>query len=76
MKMVLKLRDFVAIIELLSGYSGQNRAWAWIQFAAKLFQSQNIFIINVYRTSEGNYTRLSYPMTPVSVQRTPKFGRK
>ena len=71
-----KLHNFGAKIELLSGHAGQNMAWAWVQFAAKLFQSLNILITNVSRTLEGNSTCHSHPMTPVSVQRTPKFGIK
>ena len=37
-KMVPKLRDLGAKNEQLSGYHGQNKAWAYIQFAAKLFK--------------------------------------
>ena len=75
-KMAPKLRNFGAKIEQLSGYYGQNVAWTWIQFAAKLFQSANQLISKVYGTWEGNSTCHCYPMTPVSVQRTPKVGRK
>ena len=75
-KMVPKLRNFGARNEQLSGYYGQNKAWAWFQFAAKLFKSLNLLISKVYRTWEGKSTCLCYPMTPVSVQMTPKFRRK
>ena len=34
-----KLRHLGAKNKQLSGYYGQNKASAWIQFAAKLFQS-------------------------------------
>ena len=73
-KMVHNLRDFGAKFEQLTGYSGQNTAWAWIQFAPKLFQSLNILMSNVCGTWDGNSTCHSYSMTLVSVQRTPKFG--
>ena len=38
--------------------------------------SFNLFMSNLYRTWEGHSTCLSYPMTPVSLQLTPKFGRE
>ena len=75
-KMAPKLRHFEAKNEELSDYYGQNTAWAWTHFAAKLFQGLSQLIRNVYGTWEGNSTCFCYPMTPVSVQRTPKFGRK
>ena len=75
-KMAPKLRDFGAKNEQLSGYYGQNKACACIQFAAKLFQSLNQVIGKFYANWEGNFTCHCYPITPVSVQQTPSFGRK
>ena len=40
-KFVPKLSDFRAKNKQLSGYYGQNKVWAWIQFATKLFKSLN-----------------------------------
>ena len=75
-KMAPKLRNFGAKNKQLSGYNGQNKAWVLIQFAAKLFKSPNQLISKVYRTWEGNTTCHCYPMTPISVQRTPQFDGK
>ena len=36
-RMAPTLCDFGAKNEQLSGYHGQNKAWAWTQIAAKLF---------------------------------------
>ena len=58
-----KLRDLRAKNEQLSGYYGQNKTRAWIQFATKLFKSLNLLIRKVYITWEGNSTCLCYPMT-------------
>ena len=74
-KMAPKLREFGAKTEQLSRYYGQNNAWTCIVFPAKLFQSPNHLISKVYSTWEGNSTCLCYPMTPVSVHRTPRFCR-
>ena len=75
-KMALKLRNFGAKQEQLSGYYGQNTACAWIQFAVKLFQSPNQLISKVYGTWERKFTCHCYPMTPVSVQWTSKVGSR
>ena len=75
-KIAPKLRHFGAKHEQLYGYYGQNSVCAWTQFDVKLFQSLNQLISKVYRTWEGNSTSLCYPMTPVSIKRTRRFGRK
>ena len=61
-KMAPKLRNFGAKDKQLSGYYDQNEAWAWIWFAAKLFQRPNQLIRKVYRTWEGliNMSLLSH----------------
>ena len=76
MKMAPKLRHFGARNKHLDAYHGQKMACAWIQFDVKLFQSLNQLISKVYGTWEENSTCHCYPMTPVSIQRTPKVGRK
>ena len=75
-KIAPKQSNFGAKNEQLSGYYGQNKAWACIQLAITLFQSPNQLISKVYSTREGTSTCHCYPMIPVSVQRTPRFGRK
>ena len=76
MKMAPKLRHFEARNKHLDAYHGQKMACAWIQFDVKLFQSFDRPISKVYGIWEGNSTCHCYPMTPVSVQRTPRFGIK
>ena len=66
-KMAPTCGDDGAINEQLSGYYGQNKASAWIQFVTKLFVSLNQLMRYDFRTWEGNSTCLCYPMTPVSV---------
>ena len=75
-KMAPKLRNFGAKNKKLSGYYGQDKAWAWIQFATKLFQSLKQPISKVYEIWEGNSTCHCHPMTPISVWQTLNFGRK
>ena len=75
-KMAPKLRNSGAKNKQLSGYYGQNTAWAWTQFAAKLFQCLSQLISKVYGTWVANSTRHCHPITPVTVQWTPRFGQK
>ena len=48
----------------------------WLQIAAETLQSQNRFMIKVYKTWDGNCIWPFDPKTPFTPMLTPKFGQK
>ena len=62
--------------EQLQGWFGANDTCKWLQTAAEVLQSQNWFMIKVYKAWDGNRTWIFIPNTPFSANPAPKFGQK